>query len=418
MMHILSLKKKTKHLPIIELNAPDVLYLPLQGFRDSLELIVKPGETVKKYQLVAQSTGLFSSKLHAPVSGVAESIETINGEAHLKIINDHKDDEVVMPSFSVDGLDGVEILKIIKDYGIEGSGGARFPTHLKYTLQDKKITTLIINGAECEPYLSADYALMKNETESLLKAITIVHKLVKADRVIIAIEKQHKELVSVFKKYASTYTYNVNIKLLPNEYPQGGELQLIKSVTGKELPKGSLPATNGVLVTNTGTLWAIYRAFYENKPYTERVITVSGEKALIKGNYRVKIGTPASFLLKELGTDWDKDNQTVVFGGPMMGKAVHNPDTSVNKGAGGVLIIPHTKTNSYNCIQCGYCSDVCPQRLMPMEFARAESINNKERLTAFNLNDCIECGACAYICPSDVPLMQSIFAGKKVIQTV
>lgn len=416
-MHIGSLKKKTKLLPISEFKSPEMFFLPLHAYKEEMFPVINLGEYVKKYQLVAKSTGFFASQIHAPVSGFFNGIELINGASYLKIKNDFREEEFERETFSVENLISETILKIIKEYGIEGSGGARFPAHLKYAVAEKSIETLIINGAECEPYLSADYALMRHKTEELFKAISIIQKIINAQKVIIAFEKQHKELKSVFKPFLNKYNFEVGIKLLPNEYPQGGELQLIKSVTGKELQKGSIPAEHGVVVTNTGTLYAIYNAIFENKPYIERVITISGEKASIIGNFLVKIGTPASFLLEKLGMNWNKD-QTIIFGGPMMGKAIQNKNEAINKGTGGVLILPQSKNNRYNCIQCGYCADVCPQHLLPMEFARHEISNDIEKLMSLNISDCIECGACAYICPSDLPLMKSIFTGKKAIQNI
>lgn len=417
MMHIPSLKRVTKHIPIQEIESPTELYLPLKGYKGNMEAIVQPGQHVKKYQLLAELSGVFAATLHAPVSGTVEGIFEINGEPHLKLINDFKDDEAQLPNINIDTLATADILKILKDYGIEGSGGARFPAHLKYNVSTP-IDTFIINGAECEPYLSADYALIKNETTALLKAINILQRVINAGKIVIVIEKQHKELLPILKQYIVASGLPVSVHLLPNEYPQGGELQLIKSVTGKELAKGSIPATHGVVVSNIGTLWATYRAFYENKPYTERIITVSGEKAANKGNYLVKIGTPVSFILGQLGTGWDIHKQSVIMGGPMMGRVTHQPDATINKGTGGVLVLPNPKSDSYNCIQCGYCADVCPQHLLPMEFARHENNNNPKRLQAYHLADCIECGACAYSCPSDVPLMQSIFKGKQQLLAI
>lgn len=413
MMQIRSLKHKTKDTPIATLASPPELYLPLYGYKGIMELLVQPGQLVHKYQPLAGSQGVFATRVHAPVSGIAEGLVHINGQPHLKLVNDFKDTELQLPVLNPDELSKNETLTLLKEYGIEGSGGARLPAHLKYDT-DAPIDTLIINGAECEPYLSADYALLKNELPALLKAILLLRKLTGAKRVVLAIEKQHKGLKKLLAPQLSAE--GIELKLLPNEYPQGGELQLIKSVTGKELPKGTLPAAYGIVVSNVGTLWAIHKALYSNRPYTERIITISGEKARHLGNYSVMIGTPVSFIMQELGMAPGTENQTLILGGPMMGKAVNDLRSPVNKGTGGLLILPHTRLNPDNCIQCGYCADACPQRLMPMEFVRPEAQADKERLLQLNLNDCIACGACAYVCPGDVPLMKNIFAGKETLR--
>ncbi|MXN90476.1 electron transport complex subunit RsxC [Flavobacterium sp. Sd200] len=414
MMHIISLKNKTKHIPITAFADPPELYVPLQGYKGIMQLLVQPGTTVKKHQKIAELTGTFACCIHAPVSGIVQGIEDINGQPHVKLLNDFKEDEYELPALKPERLSAADILLGLKEYGIEGSGGARFPTHLKYNIHDSPIDTFIINGAECEPYLSADYAILKNESMALVKAIGLLQKVINAKTVVIAIEKQHKELKKLLASNLSEQ--RIKIHLLPNEYPQGGELQLIKSVTGKELPKGCVPSQHGIVVSNVGTLWAVYNAFYSNKPYVERIITISGEKAKNLGNYIVKVGTPVSFIINKVGLEDKTSDQTVILGGPMMGKAIDDDRTPIHKGTGGLLILPEHKNNNYNCIQCGYCADVCPQKLMPMEFVRTEAQQDTEKLLQLHLNDCIECGACAYVCPSDIPLMKNIFAGKQALR--
>lgn len=170
------------------------------------------------------------------------------------------------------------------------------------------------------------------------------------------------------------------------------------------------------MVNNVGTIWAIYNALYQQKPYTERIITVSGEQGKQLGNFKVRIGTPIQHIMDTLGVKGTKDELTAILGGPMMGKAITDTKSPIHKGSGGVLFLQHPTNDRYNCIQCGYCADVCPQHLMPMEFARFETQGNVTKLASLHLNDCIACGACAYICPSDVPLMKSIVSGKKILQ--
>ncbi|KAF9660214.1 MULTISPECIES: electron transport complex subunit RsxC [Tenacibaculum] len=416
MMHIPSLKSKTKSKTIKTLATPKYLYMPLQAYRGSLKPLVGIGDNILKHQKIASSEGIFASSIHAPVSGTVIDIISNDGSSYIKIENNFREEKVSKKPINIEALTKEQILTFIKEYGIEGSGGARFPSATKYQTNTQSISYFLINGAECEPYLSADYAVMQQDAEALIKAIKVVQKVIKAKHIIFGIEKQHKELKSHLQNVASRLGITIQVKLLPNTYPQGGELQLIKSLTKKEIPKGSIPANHGIMVNNVGTLWALYQAFYKQQPYTERIVTISGEKAVNHGNYRVAIGTPLNHILETLGQPWDNDMQTVILGGPMMGKAVHHPETPINKGSGGLLTMPNPKNKRYNCIQCGYCTDVCPQRLMPMEFARHAANKDTQKLNDFNLMDCIECGACAYICPSDVPLMQSIFSGKTLIQ--
>lgn len=415
MMLIPSLKSKTKHKAIEKLPEAPTLFLPLATYKGKLTPIVNPGDHVKKYQLLGISEGIFSSKLHSPVSGNVVQVITFEGQDFLEIQNDFKATEISVPKPDIKNATPDQLLNQIKAAGIEGNGGAKFPTYLKYQ-SSSNIEFLIINAAECEPYLTADYALLRHKTDKIIATIRILQKLVQAKQAVIAIEKQHKELKKHIIESAEGFGINLKVKLLPNEYPQGGELQLIQSVTGKKIPKGSIPAHHGVIVSNIGTLYALHDAIFYNKPQVKRIVTISGEKANHIGNYEVAIGTPISHILEHTGHKWDTTTYTTILGGPMMGKAIKNPNLGINKGSGGILLIPNPKNNRYNCIQCGYCSDVCPQHLMPMEFARHNTNNNTVKLREYNLNDCIECGACAYICPSDVPLMASIFNGKQLLK--
>lgn len=274
MMRIFSLKNRTKRLAIRDIEDPSDFYIPLMGYSGPLTPQVEIGESILKYQLIASGArdGL-AANIHAPVSGMVKAIEPVimaGGSAvpALVIENDFSNRETVRTQHHPEKLTNEQILDSIFQAGVVGEGGAQFPTHLKYNTKGKHIETFIINGAECEPYLSADYALMHFETEKLLKAIFIVNKMLAAKEIVIAIEKQNRELTAVFHPYLKRYGNNIRIKILPDAYPQGGELQLIKSVTGKEVLKGTIPASVGIVVSNVGTIWAIYHALYEQKPST------------------------------------------------------------------------------------------------------------------------------------------------------
>jgi len=412
MLLIPSLKKKTKQQDIMPIADPLDFYIPMDAYRNAMSPLVKIGQHVKKHEVLAQAEGIFASKIHAPVSGEIKAFFHLNGKPMIHLQNDYANETVDYTPINVHAITHDDLLTILLDNGIQGAGGSQFPTQLKYTTLDRKIDTIIFNGVECEPYLSADFALMKEKSAELLKTALLLKSILKVNRIVIAIEKQNKELKKIFMASFPNLEKLIEIKILPDTYPQGGELQLLKAVTKKEIKKGSIPADYGVLVNNIGTLWAIYNAIYESKPATERVITISGNGCTQLGNYWVKIGTPILHILRETNNTWNPDTQTIVLGGAMMGKAVDSPLTPIHKGSGGLLVMQKNKVLSNNCIKCGLCVDVCPQKLMPLEFVRHNITADVEALKNFNLQDCIECGSCAYVCPSDVPLMQNIFAGK------
>jgi len=415
MLLIPSLKKKTKQSAIETLQDATILYLPLDVYSGRLQALVKIGEQVKKYQLIAASEGVFAAKLHAPVSGTITAFLEINGKAMIALQNDYLEEETPIHPVDVETLTLEGFQAILLNYGIQGAGGALFPTHLKYKVEHSNISTLIFNGVECEPYLSADVILMKEKAAELLKAAQVIQRLLGVQRVVFAIEKQHIGLKSILLNHAAMLNLIIEVKILPNTYPQGGELQLIRSVTKKEIPKGSVPSAHGIMVSNVGTLWAIYNAIFEGKPYTERIVTVSGNSATHTGNYLIKHGTPIAHILKETGNEWKVETQWVIVGGAMMGKPAHSKRTPIHKGTGGVLLLKKHPVSQHNCIKCGWCVDVCPQRLMPLELVRQNQLDNPTALIDLNLQDCIECGACAYVCPSEVPLMENIFEGKTKI---
>lgn len=250
MMHIPSLKAKTKKQQIEELKAPEFLLMPLTAYQNQMEPLVKEGEYVRKYQLIAKADSRWAARLHAPVSGWVEELVERDGKAYIKLRNDFREQETDLPKKDPDAMTKAELLERIRDYGIEGSGGAGFPSYVKFDTTGKEIRYFILNGAECEPYLSADYALLKHAASELLQTAALLKKLIGALDLVLAIEKQHKELRAVLERESRKLNIPLRIKLLKNEYPQGGELQLIKAVTGLELAKGSIPSNHGVVVSN------------------------------------------------------------------------------------------------------------------------------------------------------------------------
>lgn len=425
-MKIESMKHVTKKIGLTTMKDPEFFYVPLsQHIGQVAKETVKVGDYVHRYEKIGEVSGKVSSMVHSPVSGkVTEIIEkpAANGKKVKTVVikNDFKYKEIETEKRRIEEVGTFrrdEILEIIKEAGIVGEGGAQFPTHVKYDIGYKKIDTFIVNGAECEPYLTADYTIMSNYVEDLLGGIKIAEKLLRPREVVIGIEEENIDIaehIEVIIKQSRLF--NIKVQVLPTAYPQGSELQLIRSVTGKEIKKGEIPGNHGVIVSNVGTVKSMYDAFTEGKPLVERVVTVSGEKVKTKGNYLLKVGTPLSHIIEQLNPE---DNAKIVFGGPMMGEEVTETSTPVVKGISGILFLSKDidSVKRENCISCGYCVDVCPMGLMPMKFAESYRKEQYEKLvTVYHLDNCIECGACEYVCPSRVPLIKSIKEGKEKLR--
>lgn len=425
-MKIESMKHVTKKIGLTTMKDPEFFYVPLsQHIGQVAKETVKVGDYIHRYEKIGEVSGKVSSMVHSPVSGkVTEIIENpaANGKKVKTVVikNDFKYKEIETEKRRIEEVGTFrrdEILEIIKEAGIVGEGGAQFPTHVKYDIGYKKIDTFIVNGAECEPYLTADYTIMSNYVEELLGGIKIAEKLLRPREVVIGIEEENIDIaehIEVIIKQSRLF--NVKIQVLPTAYPQGSELQLIRSVTGKEIKKSEIPGNHGIIVSNVGTVKSMYDAFTEGKPLVERVVTVSGEKVKTKGNYLLKVGTPLSHIIEQLNPE---DNAKIVFGGPMMGEEVTETSTPVVKGTSGILFLSKDidSVKRENCISCGYCVDVCPMGLMPMKFAESYRKEQYEKLvTVYHLDNCIECGACEYVCPSRVPLIKSIKEGKEKLR--
>lgn len=405
------MKDKTKGLGIKPIADADRFVVPLQQhIGRPAEAVVKAGDQVQKYQLIGRAAEGLSANVHAPVSGRVAEIGTAvlaGGQTVPAVIidNDHKETEC-------QSITSDDVVGIIKEAGIVGEGGAQFPTDVKYRVGDQKIHTLIINGTECEPYLTADYALMRSRAKEIFRGIEIARKALKADDAVIAIEQHNADINDVFS--ALLTRFQVGLKILPDAYPQGGELQLIKAVTGMEVPRTTLPKDAGVIVSNVGTIYSIYRAVTDRVPLVSRVITVSGERSKVIGNFEVKIGTPFSHIMNQLGLD--AEGAQMVMGGPMMGRPVTDYASPVIKGTSGLLLLNPRERTEGHCISCGYCVEACPMRLMPLQFHKLLRCGRTDLLAGHQLMTCIECGACEYACPAGVPLLRSIKEGKQKIK--
>lgn len=421
MMHIVSMKGRTKNEKIRSIAPPPLVCIPLsKKFGNNPEPVVKIGDKVKRYQLIGKAPEGYPASVHSPISGTVMAIQDYlqvdgNEEKTIFIQNDFENTEEELIPQDYHTYTNQDILRLITNAGIVGQGGAEFPTGMKYKLDGKNVDTFIINAAECEPYLTSDYSIMAQRTEEFFQGIVIANRVLNADDIVIAIEEDNKELEEIFAPYFRKEEFaGIRLKILPAIYPQGGELQLIRSVTGIELPEDNIPLDAGIIMSNVGTIYAIYEAVALHKPSVERVIAVSGEKSKECGNFLIQVGTPVSHIIRAVGIP-DKDT-FVVVGGPMMGKAVTELDVPVTKGSTGILLLEKKKFKRLNCIWCGYCAEVCPMMLMPMMYAEYYRKGNYKMLQKYSLEICIDCGSCEYICLSNVPLLESIQKGKKKLK--
>ncbi|HQO99385.1 MAG TPA: electron transport complex subunit RsxC [Caldisericia bacterium] len=361
-----------------------------------------------------------SSPVHSPISGEVVSIENVilpTGKFSLgiKIKNDkeYKLHESVLKRENIDSLDKTELLNIIRESGIVGMGGAAFPTHIKLTPPpNKKIEYLIINGAECEPFLTCDYRLMIEESENIVKGVEILMKILEPKKVIFGIEENKKDAADELYKIIKNKNLSniIDIVILKTKYPQGSEKHLIKAIIGKEVPSGGLPFDVGCIVQNVGTTLAIKEAVYDGMPLIERVLTISGSGVKESKNVKVKIGTLSRDIVDYCG-GIEGDLRKIIFGGPMMGFSSYTLDVPITKGTSGLLLFTDKEVKEYEelpCIRCGRCANTCPMYLMPMFIDMYSRIEDFDKAKDFGALDCIECGACGYVCPSKRYLVQSI----------
>nr|WP_244998984.1 electron transport complex subunit RsxC [Shewanella algae] len=427
-IHPPQMKDLSNGSPIGRLPLASEFLLPVPQVGDSAVLEVKVGDRVLKGQALTRGLSAMYLAVHAPTSGIIRAIEQrpSNHPSALPVLTcvleaDGQDQAIHFDRQDLAALSREQILSRIRQAGIAGLGGAMFPAHIKLN-PASEIELLLINGVECEPYISADDRLMREHAREILDGIEIVHGLLNPKRVIIAIEDNKPEAVQAMQQALDSCHLpkgSIRITVIPTKYPSGGEKQLIQIITGQEVPSGAIPAQLGIVVHNVGTAFAIREAVCLGKPLIERVVTVTGGNIPKPGNYWVPLGTPIAHILEQSGFT-PSGQDTVIIGGPMMGHTLPLIKVPLLKGSNCILVPSASEISppaeEKACIRCGECAQVCPASLLPQQLYWHSKAEEYDKASAYNLRDCIECGCCSYVCPSDIPLVEYYRVAKAAIK--
>ncbi len=412
------------HQPITECPLPQKAIIPLvQHIGAPAQPVVEKGQKVKAGELLAKAGGFVSANIHSPFSGTITKIDStvdawgmrmpaifmdVEGNEWLETIDRTPD---VIREFN---LEPKQIIDRIAEAGIVGLGGACFPTHVKLMPPPgKKAEVLIVNGVECEPYLTCDHQLMLEHGEEIMIGIQLLMRALGIQKAVIGIEKNKPDAIARMQELASK-TLGVEVRPLKLKYPQGGEKQLIDACIRRQVPSGALPIEVGAVVNNVATIYAVYEAVQKRKPLISRVMTVTGKSLSKPGNYLVRFGTPLSQVI-EMAGGVPADTGKIIGGGPMMGRAMNNIDMPANKRTSGLLFLPEAesrRTEPENCIRCGKCVSACPMGLEPYLLAKQAELQMWDEMEQHDVMDCIDCGCCLFTCPSHRPLLDYIRMGK------
>lgn len=409
------------------LPIPKVASIPIsQHLGAPAKPLVAKGDMVKVGQLIAKGEAFISANIHSSVSGKVLKIDNVidtSGYKRMSVVINVEGDEW---EDDIDRSDELkkeitltqkEIIDKINKLGVVGLGGATFPSHVKLMVPEgKKAEVLIINGVECEPYLTSDHRLMMEKGEEMLVGVQILKKALGVNKAIIGIEKNKPDAIQHLTQLAKNYK-GIEVDGLKVKYPQGAEKQLIKALINREVPSGKLPIEVGAVVNNAGTAFAVYEAIQKNKPLIERVVTLTGKSVKKPGNFMVRVGTPISELVEAAG-GLPEDTGKVIGGGPMMGKALTSLEVPVVKGTSGILIMPEKEASRkpvINCIRCSKCVSVCPMGIEPYLIEKLVMFEDYERTEQEKVMDCIECGSCQYTCPANRQLLDYLRLGKNKV---
>ena len=419
-----------KAIEVLEL--PDVVNIPLgQHIGAPATAKVAKGDKVLTGQLIAEATGFMSANIHSPISGTVTAVDMQpNGQGlRQMMITIKREGDEWMPEIDRSKdikreceLDSQTIISKIKDAGIVGMGGATFPTHVKLSIPNGcKAEYLIINGVECEPYLTSDHRNMLERGEELLIGVEILKKALNVEHAVVGVENNKPDAIENLNKIIASGKFDIKVEPLKVQYPQGGEKQLIAAVTGREVPPPpGLPIHVGAVVCNASTALAVYEAVQKNKPLIERVVTITGKDLQSPRNLLTRMGTPISKLI-EMAGGLPEGDVKVVNGGPMMGRAMVNLDSAVTKGCSGVTVyagVDAHRVSPSPCIKCAKCVAACPMSLEPYLISKLAKKQMWERLEQENIVDCIECGCCQFTCPAGLPLLDYVRYGKQTVMGI
>jgi electron transport complex protein RnfC len=420
-------KELTKELPVNNMPVPKKVVIPMsQHIGAPATPLVEPGDYVKTGQKIGESSGFISAAIHSSITGkvtdISEQPTPIgNKSICITIEGDGKDEWIDIKK--VDNYENCkpkELLEYISEAGIVGLGGATFPTHVKLCPpESKKIDTLIINSAECEPYLTCDYRIMIERTMDTIKGIRIMMKILGIEKAYIGIEANKPGAYNAYRKMLENET-GIEPVMLQTKYPQGAEKSLIKAILKREVPSGGLPMDCGVVVQNVGTALAVYEACIKGKPLIERVLTVTGYGIRQPQNIMARNGVSFEEIINFCGGFVDVPGK-IIMGGPMMGIAQYNVKSSMIKGTSGILVMPKELVFEYEespCLRCAKCVDVCPQFLLPSNLAKYSKKYMWDKSAQAGALDCVECGSCSYVCPSKINIVQYIKLAKSEIAAI